>query len=102
MKGFDNGTMNYELVEVQDGEVPHEALNIAESLGIDKEWIETAREILNIPNSVQLNLSNSIGLDPKGSNSTPLNEEGENKTPSNSRGFRRGSNSTPCKNGGGE
>jgi len=87
VKGFENGTMNYELVEVQDGEVPHEALNIAESLGIDKEWIETAREILNIPNSVQLNLSNSIGLDPKGSNSTPLNEEGENKTPSNSRGF---------------
>jgi len=87
VKGFENGTMNYELVEVQDGEVPHEALNIAESLGIDKEWIETAREILIIPNSPQLktpsnsrglklNLSNSIGLDPKGSNSTPLNEKG--------------------------
>ena len=48
VKGFENGTMNYELVEVQDGEVPHEALNIAESLGIDSEWIETARNILNI------------------------------------------------------
>jgi dsDNA-specific endonuclease/ATPase MutS2 len=46
VKGFENGTMNYELVEVQDGEVPHEALNIAESLGIDKEWIETARGFL--------------------------------------------------------
>jgi hypothetical protein len=63
VKGFENGTMNYELVEVQDGEVPHEALNIAESLGIDKEWIETAREILIVANSPQL------------------------KTPSNSRGF---------------
>jgi hypothetical protein len=65
--------MNYELVEVQDGEVPHEALNIAESLGIDKEWIETAREILNMPNSTQLKTpSNSRGLDQKWSNSTPL------------------------------
>ena len=46
VKGFENGTMNYSLVEVQDGEVPHEALNIAESLGIDAEWISEAREIL--------------------------------------------------------
>ena len=44
--------------------------------------------VLIMSNSTQLNLSNSIGLDPKGSNSTPLNEDGENKTPSNSRGFR--------------
>jgi len=70
VKGFEGGTMNYELIEVQDGEVPHEALNIAESLGIDEEWIETARRILNP--------SNSIGLDSKGSNSTPSkNEKGE-------------------------
>ena len=79
VKGFDNGTMNYELVEVQDGEVPHEALNIAESLGIDSEWIAQAREILN--------LSNSRGLDLKWSNSTTLS---------------RGSNSTPSKNEKGE
>lgn len=46
VKGFENGSMNYQLVEVQDGEVPHEALNIAESLGIDAEWIEKARKIL--------------------------------------------------------
>lgn len=59
-------------------------------------------QFLIMANSPQLNLLNSIGLDPRGSNSTPLNEEGENKTPSNSRGFKRGSNSTPCKNGGGE
>ena len=69
VKGFDNGTMNYELVEVQDGEVPHEALNIAESLGIDSEWISEARRVLNP--------SNSRGLE-KGSNSTPLETKGGN------------------------
>ena len=46
VKGFDNGLMNYSLVEVEDGEVPHEALNIAQSLGIDQEWITLAREEL--------------------------------------------------------
>ena len=78
VKGFDNGAMNYELVEVQDGEVPHEALNIAESLGIDSEWIETAREILNLSNSrgLKSTLSNSIGLESQGSNSTPLEKKG--------------------------
>ena len=68
VKGFDNGTMNYELVEVQDGEVPHEALNIAESLGIDGEWISEARRILT--------LSNSIGLKNRESNSTPQEKKG--------------------------
>jgi dsDNA-specific endonuclease/ATPase MutS2 len=46
VKGFENGEMDYQLVEVQDGEVPHEALNIAQSLGIDSEWITTARTLL--------------------------------------------------------
>ena len=46
VKGFENGSMDYALVEVQDGEVPHEALNIAQSLGIDSEWINTARDLL--------------------------------------------------------
>ena len=54
VKGFENGAMNYELVEVQDGEVPHEALHIAESLGIDAEWISEAREILIRENPPQL------------------------------------------------
>ena len=48
VKGFDNGLMNYSLVEVEDGEVPHEALNIAQSLGIDPEWIDLARHELEI------------------------------------------------------
>ena len=78
VKGFESGTMNYELVEVQDGEVPHEALNIAESLGIDAEWISEARGILIMSNSTLLNPLEFEGVyDPKGSNSTLLKEEGE-------------------------
>ena len=50
VRGFENGEMDYRLVEVQDGEVPHEALNIAASLGIDSEWIDMARTMLAHPN----------------------------------------------------
>ncbi|MBR6490592.1 MAG: hypothetical protein IKT03_08680, partial [Muribaculaceae bacterium] len=46
VKGFENGEMDYTLIEVQHGEVPHEALNIAQSLGIDSEWIDKARSLL--------------------------------------------------------
>lgn len=49
VKGFDNGAMNYSLVEVAGGEVPHEALTIAQSLGIDAEWINLARKELDEP-----------------------------------------------------
>lgn len=46
VKGFVDGRMNYTLVEVDGGEVPHEALNIAESLDIDRQWISEARRLL--------------------------------------------------------
>ena len=46
VKGLENGKMNYELVETHEGEVPHEALNIAENLGVDSRWISMAKEIL--------------------------------------------------------
>lgn len=46
VKGLENGKMNYELVETHEGEVPHEALNIAESLGVAPQWIEMAKDIL--------------------------------------------------------
>lgn len=46
VKGFVDGQMNYQLVEVKEGEVPHEALNIAESLGIDCEWIAVAKKVV--------------------------------------------------------
>ncbi|MBR4156620.1 MAG: hypothetical protein IKU01_07975 [Bacteroidales bacterium] len=44
VKGLIDGKMNYELVETHEGEVPHEALNIAETLGVDPQWIEMAKE----------------------------------------------------------
>ena len=46
VKGLENGKMNYELVETHEGEVPHEALNIAESRGVAPQWIQMAKEIL--------------------------------------------------------
>lgn len=46
VKGFADGSMDYSLVEVAGGEVPHEALTIAHSLGIDHEWLDLARKEL--------------------------------------------------------
>lgn len=46
VKGLENGKMNYELVETHEGEVPHEALNIAESLDVTPQWIQMAKDIL--------------------------------------------------------
>lgn len=51
VRGFEQGVMNYELVEVLDGEVPHEALNIAQSLGVDAEWLDNARKLLSVSKS---------------------------------------------------
>ena len=48
VKGLVDGKMNYELVETHEGEAPHEALNIAETLGIEPQWIEMAKEIIRI------------------------------------------------------
>ena len=50
VKGLIDGKMNYELVETHEGEVPHEALNIAETLGIDSQWIEMAKDFLSVRN----------------------------------------------------
>ncbi len=44
VRGLENGEMNYELVPARAGEVPHEALRIAEQLGIDPIWIEKAKQ----------------------------------------------------------
>ncbi len=46
VKGLVDGKMNYELVETHEGEVPHEALNIAETLGIEPQWISMAKDML--------------------------------------------------------
>lgn len=47
VKGLRGGVMDYTLEETQCGDVPHEAIAIAESLGIDGEWIECTKKKLN-------------------------------------------------------
>ena len=47
VKGLVDGVMDYTLVEAESGDVPHEAVAIAEKLGIDKQWIELTRKHLN-------------------------------------------------------
>ena len=38
--------MNYTLLPAFPNDVPHEALNIAEQLGIDTEWLNAAKHHL--------------------------------------------------------
>ncbi|MBR5855901.1 MAG: DNA mismatch repair protein MutS [Bacteroidales bacterium] len=47
VKGLKDGVMDYTLIEADSGDVPHEAVSIAQSLGIDAEWIELTRKHLN-------------------------------------------------------
>ncbi|MBO7278884.1 MAG: hypothetical protein J6U70_04705 [Bacteroidales bacterium] len=47
VRGLENGTMNYALVDAPYDEVPHEALAVAAHLQLDAEWIQTAQNILN-------------------------------------------------------
>ncbi len=47
VKGLKDGVMDYTLIEAESGDVPHEAVSIAQSLGIDPEWIEKTRKHLN-------------------------------------------------------
>lgn len=47
VKGLCNGVMDYTLVEAESGDVPHEAVSIAEGLGIDNQWIELTKKYLN-------------------------------------------------------
>ena len=47
VKGLMDGVMDYTLIEAESGDVPHEAVSIAQSLGIDQEWIEKTRKHLN-------------------------------------------------------
>lgn len=44
--GLEGDHMNYALTEVNAGEVPLEALNIASRLGVDAEWIKAAAKLL--------------------------------------------------------
>lgn len=46
VKGLEGGKMNYELCVTPSGMVPHEALSVAESLGISSEWLNEAKKLL--------------------------------------------------------
>jgi len=47
VRGLVDGVMDYTLQRTYCGEVPHEAIAIAESLGIDAQWIECTKKNLN-------------------------------------------------------
>lgn len=47
VKGLRGGVMDYTLEVTQCGDVPHEAIAIAQSLGIDPQWIEYTKRNLN-------------------------------------------------------
>lgn len=46
VKGLTDGIMDYRLEEAPEGAIPHEAVGIAESLGIDKEWLGETKRVL--------------------------------------------------------
>ena len=62
VKGLVNGLMDYSLVEVHDGDVPHEALNIAQSLNIDSEWLNEARRLLGDGSSCEESKPNNVTI----------------------------------------
>ena len=45
-RGMEDGRMNYRLCPAPEGDVPHEALNVAESLNISPEWTGKAKKLL--------------------------------------------------------
>lgn len=47
VRGLVDGVMDYTLQRTYCGEVPHEAIAIAESLGVDAQWIECTKKNLN-------------------------------------------------------
>ncbi len=47
VQGLENGKMNYRLGIAADGEIPHEAIGVAESLNISPSWIGEAKKLLN-------------------------------------------------------
>ena len=46
VKGLKDGVMDYRLEEASGGAIPHEAVGIAENLGIDKEWLGKTKRVL--------------------------------------------------------
>lgn len=47
VRGLTDGKMDYSLIETSEGDIPHEAINVARSLDIDPQWLAEAEKILN-------------------------------------------------------
>jgi len=50
VRGLEEGKMNYELIEAAESAPPREAVNIALSLGIDREWLDEALRVMDEQN----------------------------------------------------
>lgn len=50
VRGLEDGKMNYELIEAGESAPPREAVNIALSLGIDREWLDEALRVMDEQN----------------------------------------------------
>ena len=50
VRGLKEGKMDYTLVPTSEGEIPHEAINVARSLGVDPQWLSEAEKILGEDN----------------------------------------------------
>ncbi len=46
VRGLSDGKMDYTLTETAEGEIPHEAISVARSLGVDPEWLDAAESVL--------------------------------------------------------
>ena len=46
VRGIKDGIMNYALIPDSGGDIPKEALGIALSLGVDREWLDIAKEVM--------------------------------------------------------
>ena len=46
VRGIKDGVMNYALIPDSGGDIPKEALEIALSLGVDREWLDLAKEVM--------------------------------------------------------
>lgn len=50
VRGLEDGKMNYELIEAGESAPPREAVNIALSLGIDRDWLDEALRVMDEQN----------------------------------------------------
>lgn len=47
VKGYVNGKMDYSLIDAEQGDVPHEAIDTARRLGADSRWLDLAQRLVD-------------------------------------------------------